>query len=94
VVGLLQSWCPFRVGDPRDAEQAARVAMAVYQSAIRADPRSRAQMRVTPEVVLNLPRHHCLASWIVKPRAGLHRTDLSDAPRRLPVSLFFVQPLL
>jgi hypothetical protein len=39
--------------------------MAVYQSAIRADPRSRAQMRVTPEVVLNLPRHHCLASWIV-----------------------------
>jgi len=65
VVGLLQSWCLFRVGDPRDAEQAARVAMTVYQSAIRGDPRSRAQMRVTPDVLLNMPRHHCLASWII-----------------------------
>jgi len=40
-------------------------AMTVYQSAIRGDPRSRAQMRVTPDVLLNMPRHHCLASWII-----------------------------
>lgn len=64
VVNLLQSRFLFRLGDPRDAEEATRIAMAVYQSMIHSDPDSRAQMRVTPEVVLNLPRFHCLASWI------------------------------
>jgi hypothetical protein len=65
VLNLLQSRCLFRLGDPDDAEQASRIAMAVYQSMIRSDPDSRAQMRVTPESILNLPRFHCLASWIV-----------------------------
>jgi hypothetical protein len=65
VLNLLQSRCLFRLGDPEDAEQASRIAMAVYQSMIRSDPDSRAQMRVTPEAILNLPRFHCLASWIV-----------------------------
>jgi len=40
--------------------------MAVYSTMIRGDdPAARARMRVTPEVILNLPRYHCLASWIV-----------------------------
>lgn len=65
VVNLLQSRFLFRLGDPRDAEEATRIAMAVYQSMIRSDPDSRAQMRVTPEYVLNLPRYWCVASWIV-----------------------------
>jgi hypothetical protein len=65
VLNLLQSRFLFRLGDPDDAEQASRIAMAVYQSMIRSDPDSRAQMRVTPEAILNLPRFHCLASWIV-----------------------------
>ena len=38
--------------------------MAVYSTMIRDDPDSRARMRVTPEQVLNLPVHYCLASWI------------------------------
>jgi len=71
VTNLLQSRCLFRLGDPDDAEQATRIAMSVYQSMIRSDPDSRAQMRVTPEAILNLPRFHCLASWIVHgQRAG------------------------
>ena len=71
VINLLQSRFLFRLGDPDDAEQATRIAMSVYQSMIRSDPDSRAQMRVTPEAILNLPRFHCLASWIVHgQRAG------------------------
>ena len=31
---------------------------------IRDDPDSRARMRATPEQILNLPVHYCLASWI------------------------------
>ena len=38
--------------------------MAVYSTMIRDDPDSRARMRVTPEQILNLPVHFCLASWI------------------------------
>ena len=38
--------------------------MAVYSTMIRDDPDSRARLRVTPEQILNLPVHHCLASWI------------------------------
>ncbi len=66
VLNLLQSRFLFRLGDPDDAETATRVAMAVYSTMIRGDdPAARAHMRVTPEVILNLPRYHCLASWIV-----------------------------
>jgi hypothetical protein len=66
VLNLLQSRFLFRLGDPDDAETVTRVAMAVYSTMIRGDdPSARAHMRVTPEVILNLPRYHCLASWIV-----------------------------
>lgn len=64
VLNLMQSRFLFRLGHPQDAEAATRIAMAVYQSMLRSDPDSRAQMRVTPEAILNLPRFHCLASWI------------------------------
>src|SRR4051794_27938441 len=64
IVNLLQSRFLFRLGDHEDAEDAVRVAMAVYSTMIRAAPESRARLRVTPEQILNLPVHHCLASWI------------------------------
>lgn len=71
ILNLLQSRLLFRLGDTRDAEEATRIAMAVYVSMIRDDPDSRARMRIAPESILMLPRHHCLASWIANgSRAG------------------------
>jgi hypothetical protein len=64
VLNLLQSRFLFRMGDAQDAEQATRIAMAVYATMIRDDPDSRARLRVTPEQALNFPNHDCLASWI------------------------------
>ena len=64
IINLLQSRFLFRLGDHEDAEDAARIAMAVYSTMIRDDPDSRARLRVTPEQILNLPVHYCLASWI------------------------------
>ena len=64
VFNLLQSRFLFRMGDAEDAEQATRIAMAVYATMIRDDPDSRARLRVTPEQALNFPNYYCLASWI------------------------------
>jgi hypothetical protein len=64
VLNLLQSRFLFRMGDAQDAEEATRIAMAVYVTMIRDDPDSRARLRVTPEQALNFPNYYCLASWI------------------------------
>ena len=64
LLNLLQSRLLFRMGDVDDAEEATRIAMAVYSTMIRDDPDARARLRVTPEQVLNFPNHFCLASWI------------------------------
>src|SRR3989440_5671182 len=64
MLNLLQSRFLFRMGDVQDAEQATRIAMAVYATMIRDDPDSRARLRVTPEQLLNFPNYFCLASWI------------------------------
>ena len=64
VLNLLQSRFLFRMGDAEDAEEATRIAMAVYATMIRDDPDSRARLRVTPEQALNFPNYYCLASWI------------------------------
>ena len=64
VLNLLQSRFLFRMGDAQDAEEATRIAMAVYSTMIRDDPDSRARLRVTPEQLLNFPNYFCLASWI------------------------------
>jgi hypothetical protein len=64
IINLLQSRFLFRLGDHEDAEEATRIAMAVYSTMIRDDPDSRARMRVSPEQALNLPVHFCLALWI------------------------------
>jgi hypothetical protein len=64
LLNLLQSRFIFRMGDVEDAEEATRIAMAVFSTMIRDDPDARARLRVTPEQVLNFPNHFCLASWI------------------------------
>jgi hypothetical protein len=64
VLNLLQSRFMFRMGDAQDAEEATRIARAVYSTMIRDDPDSRARLRVTPEQALNFPNYYCLASWI------------------------------
>ncbi|WP_304718367.1 replication-relaxation family protein [Conexibacter sp. CPCC 206217] len=65
ILNLCQSRCLFRLGDPVDAEEAARIAMPVFESLFRSDPESRARMRATPEALLGLRTWHCLASWII-----------------------------
>ena len=84
VLNLLQSRFLFRMGDAQDAEQATRIAMAVYATMIRDDPDSRARLRVTPEQALNFPNYYCLASWIATRHPGteLHGPDLPAARRR------------
>ncbi len=84
VLNLLQSRFLFRMGDAQDAEEATRIAMAVYATMIRDDPDSRARLRVTPEQALNFPNYYCLASWIAQrhPGAELHGSDLPAARRR------------
>ena len=84
VLNLLQSRFLFRMGDAEDAEQATRIAMAVYSTMIRDDPDSRARLRVTPEQALNFPNYYCLASWIADGTRApeLHRPDLPAARRR------------
>jgi hypothetical protein len=62
VLNLVQSRFMFRLGNPEDAEAATRIAMAVYETMIRAD--SREYQRATPEQILNLPVWHFLGSWI------------------------------
>jgi hypothetical protein len=66
VTNLFQSRCLYRLGEPEDAEAATRIAMSVYQTMIRADPDSRALLRITPEQALYLPVWNCIASWIAQ----------------------------
>ena len=83
VLNLLQSRFLFRMGDAQDAEQATRIAMAVYATMIRDDPDSRARLRVTPEQAAQLPQLLLprLLDRQRHPRPQLHRPDL-PAPRR------------
>ena len=81
VLNLLQSRFLFRMGDADDAQQATRIAMAVYATMIRDDPDSRARMRVTPEQLLNFPNHFCLASWIAN---GTRAPSLTGETYPLP----------
>ena len=81
VLNLLQSRFLFRMGDAQDAEQATRIAMAVYSTMIRDDPDSRARLRVTPEQALNFPNYYCLASWIAN---GTRAPSFMGQTYRLP----------
>ena len=60
---LLASRCVFQLSEPEDAEQAAKLAMSAYASAIRPDPESRARVGITPDVLMHLPRHWAICSW-------------------------------
>src|SRR4051794_24487649 len=60
---LLASRCVFQLSEPEDAEQASKLAMSAYASAIRPDPESRARVGITPDVLMHLPRHWAICSW-------------------------------
>jgi len=64
VEDLLQHQMTFRAA-AEDARQAASQAMQSYADVIRDDPESRALQRVAPDMLTNLPDHHCLCSWVV-----------------------------
>jgi len=64
VEDLLQHRMTFRAA-AEDARQAAAQAMQSYADVIRDDPRSRELQRVAPDMLTNLPDHHCLCSWVV-----------------------------
>jgi hypothetical protein len=40
------------------------IAMASYSDMIRSDPEERLNLRVTPDMIFNLPNHHAICSWI------------------------------
>lgn len=65
VINLLQSRFLFRLGDPTDAEEMTRIAMAVYMSLLRDDPDSRARMRVPAEYGLVIAIWHLIVSAII-----------------------------
>ncbi|HEY4281120.1 MAG TPA: hypothetical protein VGM91_23100, partial [Conexibacter sp.] len=60
---LLASRCVFQLSEPEDAEQATKLAMSAYASSVRPDPESRAQIGITPDVLMHLPKHWAICSW-------------------------------
>ena len=81
VLNLLQSRFLFRIGDPDDAEQTTRIAMAVYSTMIRDDPDSRARLQGHPRADPQLPQLLLprLLDRQRNPDPLLHRPDLPDA---------------
>jgi hypothetical protein len=65
VAHLLQSKFLFRITEPGDADREVRPAMAVVTTMTQQDPDSRIQRRVTPEVMMNIGDHFCVASQII-----------------------------
>ncbi|MGI8779812.1 MAG: hypothetical protein ACR2L8_06520, partial [Solirubrobacteraceae bacterium] len=66
MMSLLRQRCMFSMGESKDAREMTDIAMSVYVDMIRDDPESRARMRMTPDVIFNLPNHRTLCSWISK----------------------------
>ena len=64
MMSLLRQRCMFSMGEQQDAREMSSIAMAVYADMIRPDPETRDTMRVTPDMIFNLPNHHAICSWI------------------------------
>jgi hypothetical protein len=64
MMSLLRQRCMFSMGETQDARTMSEITMSVYTDMIRSDPESRARMRVTPDMVINLPNHNAICSWI------------------------------
>ena len=64
LMSLLRQRCMFSMGESADAREMSEMVMNVYVDMIKDDPSSRARVRMTPDVIYNLPNHHALCSWI------------------------------
>lgn len=65
-LNLLGSRFAFRVRDPLEAEQIARLAMDRYSSSVRVDDEDRDRMGITPDTFLRMPTFYGVASMIAK----------------------------
>ena len=64
MMSLLRQRCMFSMGETQDARLMSELTMSVYS---RHDPlgsESRARMRIAPDMIINLPNHHAVCSWI------------------------------
>ncbi|MBA2523577.1 MAG: hypothetical protein H0V25_09660, partial [Solirubrobacterales bacterium] len=64
MMSLLRQRCMFSMGEEADAREMSSIAMAVFADMIRSDPESRKRMRVTPDMIFNMPNFHAINSWI------------------------------
>jgi hypothetical protein len=64
LMSLLRQRCMFSMGESADAREMSEIVMNVYVDLIKDDPVSRGRVRLTPDVIYNLPNHHALCSWI------------------------------
>lgn len=64
MMSLLRQRCMFSMGESKDAREMSEIGMAVYSDLIKDDQASRSRVRVTPDVIYNMPNHHCVCSWI------------------------------
>jgi hypothetical protein len=64
MMSLLRQRCMFSMGESEDARSMSDIAMSVYSDFIRDDAESRSRLRLTPDVIFNLPNHRAVCSWI------------------------------
>jgi hypothetical protein len=64
MMSLLRQRCMFSMGERQDTRDMASIAMSSYSDMIRSDPEERLNLRVTPDMIFNLPNHHAICSWI------------------------------
>jgi hypothetical protein len=64
MMSLLRQRCMFSMGERQDVRDMSAIAMSSYSDMIRSDPEERLNLRVTPDMVFNLPNHHAICSWI------------------------------
>jgi hypothetical protein len=64
MMSLLRQRCMFSMGEREDTRDMSAIAMSSYSDMIRSDPEERLNLRVTPDIIFNLPNHHAICSWI------------------------------
>ena len=78
VGNLLQSKVLFRMSDSEDADRHSQIFRSVYETMVRADPKSRARMPFDPARMQTLRDHHALVSLVsgASPEDGRGATRL------------------
>ena len=66
MMSLLRQRCMFSMGEREDTRDMSAIAMSSYSDMIRTDPQERLNLRMTPDMIFNLPNHHAICSWIAR----------------------------